>query len=102
MHQRKWIMEERSDAVIVLPGGFGTLDEFFEILTWKQLRLHNKPIGLLNVNGFYDPLLAHVRKMTEEGFLKASNLHLFCVADNLEGLLGKMEQPVNITDVKWF
>lgn len=101
MHQRKWIMEERSDAVIVLPGGFGTLDEFFEILTWKQLKLHHKPIGLLNINGFYDSLIAHARKMTEEGFIKESNLELFCVAKTIEELLDKMEKPANISGGKW-
>ena len=101
MHERKWIMEERSDGVIVLPGGFGTLDEFFEILTWKQLRLHNKPIGLLNVNGYYDPLLAHVEMMAKEGFLKESNFFLFCVSDDVEELLGKMAKPINVEGGKW-
>ena len=91
MHDRKWIMDERSDGVIVMPGGFGTLDEFFEILTWKQLNLIVKPIGILNVNGFYDPLLAHCQKMVEEGFVRKTNLSLFCVADNLEDLLEKMK-----------
>ncbi len=100
MHQRKWIMEERSDAVIVLPGGFGTLDEFFEILTWKQLKLHHKPIGILNVNGFYDPLLAHVKMLSKEGFLRESNMSLFCVANSIEELLEKMEDPTKVADDK--
>ncbi len=101
MHERKWILEERSDAVMVLPGGYGTLDEFFEILTWKQLRLHNKPIGILNVNGYYDPLLTHVKMMAKEGFLKESNILLFKVADNVEELLRLMEQPVSVEAGKW-
>lgn len=101
MHQRKQAMEVNSDGVIVLPGGFGTLDEFFEILTWRQLRLHNKPIGLLNVNGFYDHLLAHVHHMCKEGFLKDSNLALITVSDNLSDLLEKMRLPANNAEVKW-
>ena len=101
MHQRKQIMEERSDGVIVLPGGFGTLDEFFEILTWKQLHLHNKPVGLLNVGGFYDPLLAHFQKMQAEGFIKPANFDLVVVAENMDDLLKKMEQA-NVEAVdKW-
>ena len=101
MHKRKEIMAENSDGFIILPGGYGTLDEFFEILTWRQLRLHNKPIGLLNVNGFYDHLLAHVRKMWKEGFLKDSNLALVTVSDNLNDLLEKMALPANIAEEKW-
>ncbi len=101
MHERKWILEERSEGVIVLPGGYGTLDEFFEILTWKQLRLHNKPIGILNVDGYYDPLLEHVKKMAKEGFLQESNMLLFRVSNNIEELLEKMAQPINIEGGKW-
>ena len=95
MHERKQIMEERSDGVIVMPGGYGTLDEFFEMLTWKQLHRHNKPIGILNVNGYYDPLMAHVQKMVEEGFLKEANVHLFCVSDSIEELIQKMTDSAN-------
>ncbi len=101
MHQRKQIMEERSDGVIVLPGGFGTLDEFFEILTWKQLHLHNKPVGLLNVGGFYDPLLAHFQKMQAEGFIKPANFDLVVVAENMDDLLKKMEQATVEAVDKW-
>jgi len=101
MHQRKEAMAENSDGFLVLPGGYGTLDEFFEILTWRQLKLHNKPIGLLNVNGYYDHLLAHIKKIWEEGFLKESNLALLTVADNLDGLLEKMAKPVEPTEEKW-
>jgi uncharacterized protein (TIGR00730 family) len=68
MHQRKQLMAEISDAVVALPGGWGTLDELFEILTWKQLGLHQMPVGLLNVNGFYDPLIEMIHKMVKEGF----------------------------------
>ncbi len=101
MHERKQIMAERSDGFIILPGGFGTLDEFFEILTWRQLRLHNKPIGVYDVGGFYQHLLAHVRQMWERGFLREENLSLFVVADKLPELLEKMAKPVNISADKW-
>jgi uncharacterized protein (TIGR00730 family) len=69
MHERKMVMHQRSDAVIALPGGFGTMDELFELLTWRQLGLHAKPMGLLNVKGFYDGLLAQMAHMAREGFL---------------------------------
>ncbi|HNM71302.1 MAG TPA: TIGR00730 family Rossman fold protein, partial [Flavobacteriales bacterium] len=69
MHQRKQRMHELSDVVIALPGGFGTMDELFELLTWRQIGLHRQPIGLLNAHGFYDPLLDQVRLMRREGFL---------------------------------
>lgn len=101
MHQRKWIMEERSDSIIVLPGGFGTLDEFFEILTWKQLHLHEKPIGILNIDGFYDPLLAHIHNMVKEGFVKDINLELFVVADSIDSLLEQMQNAKATKTGKW-
>jgi uncharacterized protein (TIGR00730 family) len=92
MHQRKQLMAEVSDAVVALPGGWGTLDELFEILTWKQLGLHQMPVGLLNVNGFYDPLIEMIHKMVKEGFLKQTNLDMLMIDDNLESLLNRMEQ----------
>jgi len=92
MHQRKQLMAEISDAVIALPGGWGTLDELFEILTWKQLGLHQMPVGLLNVNGFYDPLIEMIHKMVKEGFLKQTNLDMLMIDDNLESLINRMEQ----------
>lgn len=69
MHTRKKTMYERCDAAVILPGGFGTLDELFEIVTWNQLSIHDKLIFIINSNGFYDHLLAHIDKMQEEGFL---------------------------------
>jgi len=69
MHTRKKMMYERSDAAIILPGGYGTLDELFEMLTWNQLKIHNKQIYFLNTAGFYDPLYAHMVHMSKEGFL---------------------------------
>ena len=69
MHQRKRKMYEMSDAVIILPGGFGTLDELFETLTWNQLSIHDKKVFILNSAGFYNPLMAHLKFLTDEGFL---------------------------------
>lgn len=77
MHERKLVMHERSQAVIALPGGFGTMDELFELLTWRQLGLHAKPMGLLNVNGFYSPLLAQMERMEMEGFLHGDTRVMF-------------------------
>lgn len=90
MHQRKALMEELCDAIITLPGGYGSMDELFEILSWAQLGLHSKPIGVLNVNGFYDHLLKQLDVMVEEGFLKPQNRNLVLVADNIEDLLEKL------------
>ena len=91
MHERKAKMVSMSDGVIALPGGFGTMDELFEILTWSQLKTFNGPVGLLNINGFYDLLIAHLDKMVEEGFLTTSNRALLLIADNATELLDKME-----------
>lgn len=90
MHARKQLMADKSDAVIALPGGWGTLDELFEILTWRQIGLHAMPIGLLNINGFYNPLLAMLEKMVEEGFVKEANYKMLIVDDNIESLLEKL------------
>ncbi len=92
MHERKQLMAELADAVIALPGGWGTMDELFEILTWKQLSLHQMPVGLLNTNGFYDPLLAMIDKMVDEGFLKTINRDMLLVDDNFDSLLNRLEQ----------
>jgi uncharacterized protein (TIGR00730 family) len=90
MHQRKALMAERSSAFAALPGGVGTADEFFEIVTWRQLRLHSKPTGLLNVAGFYDPLLAWLDRTVSDGFLPANHRGLLHVAADPEGLLDRL------------
>ncbi|MCE3225746.1 MAG: Rossman fold protein family [Bacteroidetes bacterium] len=90
MHERKLKMHELSDAVITLPGGFGTMEEFFEMLTWGQLGLHKKPIAILNVNGFYDELLSLVQTMVNKGFLKKLNQDMLLSSDNINDLLGKI------------
>ncbi|MCF0038596.1 LOG family protein [Dyadobacter fanqingshengii] len=91
MHERKAKMVSLTDGIIALPGGYGTFDELFEILTWSQLKIFKGPVGLLNVNGFYDLLLLQLDKMVEEGFLHPDNQKLLVVADNVVGLLEKME-----------
>ena len=91
MHERKAKMVSLTDGVIALPGGYGTFDELFEILTWAQLRIFMGPVGLLNVNGFYDLLLLQLDKMIEEGFLRAESRALLVVAEDPATLLTKME-----------
>ena len=101
MHDRKLKMHDMSDAFIAMPGGFGTLEELFEIITWAQLGLHQKPIGLLNVNGFYDDLLKLLENMVRRGFLKMSNYEILLVADSVEGLLAKLHNYKAEPVPKW-
>lgn len=91
MHERKMKMNELSDGIIALPGGFGTLEELFEILTWVQLGLQNKPIGILNMNGYYDSLIDFIDNMISSGFLRAIDKELLIVRDNIEELLTAMQ-----------
>ncbi|MBX6312592.1 MAG: TIGR00730 family Rossman fold protein [Isosphaeraceae bacterium] len=86
MHERKALMAAQASAFLALPGGVGTLEEFFEILTWAVLGLHNKPIGILNVDGYYDPLLHLLRHAADEGFLRPRHLELLLVSDDPEWL----------------
>ncbi|MBT8263374.1 MAG: TIGR00730 family Rossman fold protein [Bacteroidia bacterium] len=90
MHDRKLKMQEVSDGFIALPGGLGTLEELFEILTWLQLGLHSKPIGLLNVNGFYDDLLQLFETMVRKGFVSMNNYEMLLVDSDARRLLEKM------------
>ena len=101
MHQRKVIMYEKSDGFIILPGGFGTMDEFFEITTWGQLGLHTKPIGILNLNGFYDDLIALAFTMIKKGFLKQSNFEAVVIDTTIKGLLDKMNNYKALSFPKW-
>lgn len=101
MHERKLKMQEASDGFIALPGGMGTLEELFEITTWLQLGLHQKPIGLLNVNGFYDDLINLLENMVRKGFLSRDNYHLLLVDSDPEQLLQKMEEFKRPDLLKW-
>ncbi|MGW8316789.1 MAG: LOG family protein [Bacteroidales bacterium] len=101
MHERKALIERRCDGAIALPGGFGTMDEMFEMLTWGQLGLHQKPVGLLNVNRFFDPLLQMVDQMVTEGFLRTDYRTQLLTSDDIESLLDQMSGYQPPTVEKW-
>lgn len=101
MHERKMKMNELSDGVIALPGGFGTLEEFFEMITWAQLGLHQKPVGLLNVAGFYTPLDKMLQNMTQCGFLKQVNRDLIMMSGNMDRLISQMKNYKPLPVSKW-
>ncbi|CAL4920218.1 unnamed protein product [Urochloa decumbens] len=98
MHQRKAEMARNSDAFIALPGGYGTLEELLEVITWAQLGIHSKPVGLLNVDGYYDPLLAFVDKAVEEGFVTPAARHIVVAAHTPHDLLAELEAYVPVRD----
>jgi len=102
MHQRKQMMSDLSDGIITLPGGFGTLEEFFEVLTWLQLGLHKKPIGILNVGGFYDFLLKQMDVMVEHRFLKPANRELVLTSNDPIELVDIMSKFDANPDDVWF
>lgn len=102
MHERKALMNKLSDAIIALPGGYGTMEELFEMLTWSQLALHKKPIGILNVDGYYDPLIEMSEKMIEKGFLKEEYRKILIVENKIEDLLDKMDKFEPLKNDKWF
>ena len=91
MHERKRVMAELSDAFVVLPGGYGTLEEMFEMVTWLQLQLQSKPVGILNVEQFYDPLLDFLRHAASEGFIRPEHWDLLIVDHTPELLLDRLE-----------
>ena len=101
MHERKAQMNDLCDGVIALPGGFGTLEELFEMLTWSQLGLHKKPIGILNISGYYDLLIQFVENMVDKGLLKMVNQEMIIVSDNAQDLLNKMENYIAPEVTKW-
>ena len=101
MHERKTKMNDLCEGVIALPGGFGTLEELFEMLTWAQLGLHKKPIAILNINGFYDALIELTKVMVEKGLLKDVNQQMLLVSDNIDDLLDQMRNYVAPTVGKW-
>jgi uncharacterized protein (TIGR00730 family) len=104
MHERKDQMAQISDGFIVLPGGLGTLDETFEILTWRQLQLHDKPVVLLNIDGYWDLFVHLLEHQVNEGFVKPAHLNLFQVVDSVEAAIAALAtQPSRGGDVrtKW-
>ena len=102
MHERKALMCDKADLILAIPGGFGTFDELFEMLTWLQLGLHSKPIGLLNFDGFFDLLLKQLDVMVEKGFLRPSNRELILVKDNYIEMMEALSQLKMEVDTKWF
>ena len=94
MHERKALMAERSRGFLALPGGVGTFEEFFEVLTWSALRLHRKPIGLLNVDGYFDPLLRLIDHAVDEGFVRDEHREIVFSSDDPEALVSRLATTV--------
>lgn len=101
MHERKLKMHELSDGIITLPGGWGTMEEVFEMLTWAQLGLHTKPVGLLNVNGYYNALITLCDHMVAEGFLPADVRKMLLSSESPEELLQMMDNYIPVETPKW-
>jgi len=104
MHNRKRMMVERSDAFVVLPGGFGTLDETFETLTWKQVHLHDKPMVIVNIDGYWDGLIALIRQIIEKGFAHSTHTNLFKVVERIDQVfdaIAEADDPVIGPQFKW-
>ena len=101
MHERKALMAELSDGFIALPGGYGTFEEFFEVLAWGQLGWHQKPFGLLNIAGFYAPLIQFLDHTAGEGFIRPQHRELVIVETEVEKILSRMKDFRPSTEVKW-
>ncbi|MDO6415965.1 TIGR00730 family Rossman fold protein [Sphingomonas sp. BIUV-7] len=99
MHERKQAFTDLSDGFVTLPGGTGTMDELWEALSWAQIGYHAKPVGLLNVAGFYDGLLSFVATMAEAGFLRPQHRDILIASDSLDDLLGKMAAHVPLRTI---
>lgn len=97
MHERKYLMAEHADAFLALPGGIGTLEEFFEVWTWRQLGYHDKPVGLLNMNGYYDALLAFLASSVKTGFMNDWLMDLIRTSSDAESLLETLVQAAGMT-----
>jgi uncharacterized protein (TIGR00730 family) len=96
MHERKRMMAERADAFLALPGGIGTFEEFFEVWTWRQLGYHDKPVGLLNLGGYYDALLSFLRSSVDHGFMSDWQMDLVRVGNDLPGLLHSLAEAARL------
>lgn len=101
MHERKALMADLSDAFVALPGGFGTFDELFEIVTWAQLGIHQKPIGLLDVEGYFEPFAALVERTIADAFVKPANRELLRIEREPERLLARLRDPAPPPGMKW-
>ncbi|MEP7074453.1 MAG: TIGR00730 family Rossman fold protein [Acidobacteriota bacterium] len=101
MHQRKALMAELSDGFVAMPGGFGTFEEICEIVTWAQLGIHQKPCGLLNVNGFYDPLIELFDRSTGSGFIRPEHRQIILVGTEIDGLFESMKNFKPPAIEKW-
>jgi len=101
MHERKARMADAADAVVMLPGSFGTLDEFFEAVTWTQLGVHTKPCGILDVAGYFDGLTTLLRRSTDEGFLRREHLEMVVIEADAEALLDSLESWEPAVVDKW-
>lgn len=101
MHERKQMMADRSDAFIAMPGGVGTFEELFETFTWAQLGYHDKPVGLLNVAGFYDGMLAFLKHAVDEGFLKQVHADMLYTSTRPDDLLGQLAAAPRVRVDKW-
>jgi len=101
MHERKMKMHELCDGIIALPGGFGTLEELFEVLTWAQLGLHQKPIGIMNTNGYYNHLLSLIDSMLQKEFITHHHRSLFVVSETVDELLQMMKAFIPPPIKKW-
>ncbi len=101
MHERKALMYERSDAFAALPGGMGTLDELAEVSTWRQIDLHNKPVGVVNTNGYYDDLLSWLDRVTTEGLMSANSRSLLLSAATPSELLTLLQDDETVAESKW-
>jgi len=95
MHIRKQMMVDKSDAFVILAGGLGTLDEFFELMTWKQLGLHDKPIVVVNVNGYWTKLIEGIHNIASEGFMREEDLGLFAVVDSVDDVAETLKNAPN-------
>ncbi|CAG4888800.1 LOG family protein [Paraburkholderia saeva] len=101
MHQRKKMMADLSDAFVAMPGGAGTLEELFEVFTWAQLGYHQKPVAVLNIDGFYDPLVSLLRHTVDEGFMQQKYFDILQIDANPEALIGKLQRYQPPVADKW-
>ena len=101
MHERKALMADEADAFIMMPGGFGTFDEFFEVVTWTQLGIHEKPCGVLNVAHYFDPLLALIDSAVEQRFVRAEQWSMMVVSDDPDRLVDELAHREPIVIDKW-